>query len=115
MKQALLLATVLASSGGLAGGAQSACSQPDVLAFVEQARQSRDLYAVGLTPDAVRQTPLASRRGGLDSRAALCSAWMLSRNPAYQPGNGQPRFVRRRQDFWVAKLAKGYEADLSRY
>ncbi len=96
----------------LAGCAQSACSDPDVLAFVARARQSHDLYAVGLTGDPVRETPLD--RPGSAPRTAICSAWLLSRNPAYQPGGGQPRIVRTRQDFRVVKLASGYEVGLSR-
>ena len=98
---------------GVAGCAQTPCAQPDVLAFVDNARQSRDLYAIGLTDDAVRETPLPGRTTA-NPRAAVCSAWMLSRNPAFQPGNGQPRYVRQRQDFRVVKLATGYEVSLYR-
>ena len=100
----------------LAGCAQGACSDPDVLAYVDEARQSRDLYAIGLSGDRVRETPLAARApaAGIDNHRAICSAWMLSRNPAYAPGSSQPRLVRERQDFWVAKLASGYEVGLIR-
>ena len=98
---------------GVAGCAQTPCAQPDVLAFVDNARQSRDLYAIGLTDDAVRETPIPGRTTA-NPRAAVCSAWMLSRNPAFQPGNGQPRYVRQRQDFRVVKLATGYEVSLYR-
>ena len=97
----------------LAGCAQTPCAQPDVLAFVDNARQSHDLYAIGLTDDAVRETPVPGRTT-VNPRAAVCSAWMLSRNPAFQPGNGQPRYVRQRQDFRVVKLATGYEVSLYR-
>ena len=115
MKQAVSRAIVPALAFMLAGCAQSACSQPDVLAFVDKARQSRDLYAVGLAGDPVRETPIASGLPArIDPHAALCSAWLLSRNPAYQPGNGQAAFLRQRQDFWVAKLARGYEVGIYR-
>ncbi len=93
----------------LAGCAQSACGDPDVLAFVDRARQSRDLYAVGLLPGQVRETPVSANR-----KTAICSAWLLSRNPAWQPENHQPRLVRLRQDFWVSKLPSGYEVRLTR-
>ena len=90
----------------LAGCAQSACSDPDVLSFVDQARRSRDLYAVGLLSAPVRETPLGT------SRTAICSAWLLSRNPAWQPGSRAPRTLRVRQDFEVSKLDSGYEVGL---
>ncbi len=107
------LGAVLALAG-LAGCAQGACGDPDVLAYVDQASQSHDLYAVGLGDGRVRQTPLAARNpaGGIDRHRALCSAWRLRQNPAYAPGGHQPRLVRERQDFWVAKLASGYEVGL---
>lgn len=114
MRHIPTLATLLL----LAGCAQSPCTQPDVLAFVDQARQSRDLYAIGLTDGAVRETPIVrvAQPGGratLDHHAAFCSAWMLSRNPAFQHGNGQAPTVRQRQDFTVTKLAtSGYEVSL---
>ena len=107
--------TMLLASVGLAGCAQTACTQPDVLAYVDNARQSGDLYAIGLTDGAVRETPLRVHDGPATNRhAALCSAWMLSRNPAFQPGNGQPRYLRERQDFTVVKLATGYKVSLYR-
>ena len=119
MKQSLMraafLAAFLASAGMLAGCAQSACSQPDVLAYVDKARQAHDLYAIGLTGDAVRETPLAARQPGrVSPRAVLCSAWLLSRNPGWQPGGGQAEFLRTRQDFRVEKLSKGYEVETVR-
>jgi len=104
----------------VAGCARSPCSQPDVLAFVDQVRQSHDFYAIGLTNGAVRETPIVrvAQPGGratLDRHATFCSAWMLSRNPAFQPGNGQTPTVRQRQDFTVTKLAtSGYEVSLYR-
>ena len=105
--------TLVSVGLALAGCAQTPCAQPDVRAFVDNVRQSRDLYAIGLTDDAVRETPLPGRTGP-NPRAAVCSAWMLSRNPAFQPGNGQPRYLRQRQDFRVVKLASGYEVSLYR-
>lgn len=98
----------------LAACAQSPCTQPDVRAFVDQARQSHDVYAIGLTKDPVQETPIAmADRPAIDDRhAAVCSGWMRSRNPAFQPGNGQARYVRERQDFRVVKLAAGYEVSL---
>ena len=99
----------------LAGCAQTACVQPDVLAYVDRTRQSGDLYVVGLTGDGIRQTPLLlPGRNTLNPHAALCSAWLLSRNPAFQPGNGQARTIRERQDFQVVKLPTGYEVSLYR-
>ena len=99
----------------LAGCAQTECVQPDVLAYVDSARRSGDLYAVGLTADRIRQTPLPLPGGTTpDPHAALCSAWLLSRNPAFQPGNGQARTLRERQDFRVVKLPTGYEVSLYR-
>ena len=119
MKRRLGLTTLSVSAGlasaGLAGCAQTSCTQPDVLAYVDNARQSGDLYAIGLTTSAVRETPLQMPGGPVPNRhAAMCSAWMLSRNPAFQPGNGQPRYLRERQDFTVVKLATGYEVSLYR-
>jgi hypothetical protein len=115
MKRIPMLTTLLA----VAGCAQTPCAQPDVLAFVDKAGQSRDLYAVGLTGDAVRETPIAfvpqpPGRAALDPHTAVCSAWMLSRNPAFQPGNGQARYLRQRQDFTVTRLASGYKVSLYR-
>lgn len=113
MRQVLGLTALLA----LAGCAQSPCMQPDVLAFVDQARQSGDLYAIGMTDAAPRSTPLL-RAGSapmsrvLDRHAVACTATMLSRNPAFQPGNGQARYLNQRQDFKVVKLATGYEVSL---
>ena len=117
MKSTLKLVALLA----LAGCAQSPCSQPDVLAFVDQARRSHDLYAVGLAPDPVRETPIlwpvpASQSGRLsfNHHAAVCSVWMKSRNPAFQPGNGQAEYVWEPQNFKVMKLDSGYEVSLYR-
>ena len=114
----------LAALAALAGCAQSPCTQPDVLAFVDHARQSHDLYAIGLTADTVgnaaaspvQETPMTlPGRAVVDRDAAVCSAWMLSRNPAFRAGNGQPRYVRERQDFKVVKLATGYEVSPYRF
>lgn len=111
MKRTLGLMALLV----VAGCAQTPCSQPDVLAFVDRARQSRDLYAIGLTDDAVRETPIqVPGRAVVTRHAAVCSAWMLSRNPAFRTGNGQPRYLRERQDFRVLKLANGYEVSFYR-
>ncbi len=113
MERVLRLTALLA----LAGCAQSPCMQPDVLAFVDQARQSRDLYAIGMTDAQPRSTPMlrtrpASMSPVLDRRTVACTATMLSRNPAFQPGNGQARYLNERQDFKVVKLATGYEVSL---
>ncbi|WP_428395715.1 hypothetical protein [Lichenicoccus sp.] len=98
----------------LSACAQSSCGNPDVRAFVDRAVQSRDLYAVGLTYGAVRQTPLPlpPPASGYNPRRAICSAWLLSRNPAYAPGGTQPPWIQRPQTYWVARLAYGYEVGL---
>lgn len=120
MRHTMTLAALVA----LAGCAQSPCTQPDVLAFVDQARQSHDLYAIGLTADTVgdavaspvQETPMTlPGLAVVDRDAAVCSAWMLSRNPAFRTGNGQPQYVRERQDFKVVKLATGYEVSPYRF
>ncbi len=108
---ALALAIPLAA----AGCAGSPCSQPDVLAYVDQASRSRNLYVVGLTDQAVLETPRPTRRAGLvgwDRDDAVCSARVLSRNPAFRPGNGQARYLLLRQDFRLRKLETGYEVSL---
>ena len=122
MRRVVSRAALLALAGGLAGCAQSACSQPDVVAYVDKATQLHDLYAIGVEDGAVRETPIAVRSAApgrqlapFSTRAAVCSAWLLSRNPAYQPGNGQSGFVRSRQDYWVAKVAEGYEVGILRH
>ena len=98
----------------LAGCAHSPCMQPDVQAFVNRTRQAHDMYAIGLTDDAARQTPITQPGQSQPSRRAeMCSAWMLRRNPAFQPGNGQGRYVREQQNFKVVRLATGYEVTLS--
>ena len=98
----------------LSACAQSSCGNPDVRAFVDRAVQAHDLYAVGLTAGAVRQTPwpLPPPATGVDPHRAICSAWLLSRNPAYMPGGTQPPWIQRPQNYWVARLASGYEVGL---
>ena len=92
--------------------AQPVCGNPDVRAFVDRASRSHDLYAVGLTDGAVRQTPWPPPVTGADPHRAICSAWLLSRNPAYAPGGTQPPWIQRPQHYWVARLAAGYEVGL---
>ncbi len=97
------------------GCARSPCSQPDVLAFVDQESRSRSLFVVGLTDQAVLELPKLAERAGAAvwNRAdAVCSARVLSRNPAFRPGNGQAAYLLLRQDFELRKLNTGYEVSL---
>ncbi len=98
-----------------AGCARSPCGQPDVLAYVEQASRSRNLYVIGLTDQPVLELPKPARGGaaaGWDRDDAVCSARVLSRNPAFRPGNGQAAYLLLRQDFRLRKLQTGYEVSL---
>ncbi len=111
----LALTITLAVPLAAGGCARSPCSQPDVLAYVDQASRSRNLYVIGLTEQAVLETPKHSGRvevAAWDRDDAVCSARVLSRNPAFRPGNGQAAYLVLRQDFRLKKLETGYEVSL---
>ncbi len=111
----LALAIPLAIPLAAAGCARSPCGQPDVLAYVDQASRSRNLYVVGLTDQAVLELPKPSAQAGVaawDRDDAVCSARVLARNPAFRPGNGQAAYLLLRQDFRLRKLESGYEVSL---
>ena len=101
----LLRAPGLAALALVTGCAPQACSQPDVVAYVNQAAAAHDLDVVGLDGP-IGQRTLAGRP------MAICSAWMLERNPGYRPGGPLPPTVRVARSYSVLTLAQGYEVRL---
>lgn len=107
-------AAVFALSIAVHAEAQSPCTQPDVVAFVNQSRQSHDLDAPGINQASIQESRLPAQYPGrrFNARTVVCSAWVRSRNPDWTPGSNQARFVRTPQSFWVSKLESGYEVGM---
>ncbi|TLU71662.1 hypothetical protein [Lichenicoccus roseus] len=86
----------------LAGCAPPACSQPDVIRFVNRTAASHDIGSLGLRGQVAQQDvpgrPLAQ-----------CSAWMLQRNPLHRTGDAQPPNVLVARTYTVRPVAQGYE------
>nr|WP_321986075.1 hypothetical protein [uncultured Lichenicoccus sp.] len=89
----------------VAGCAPQACSQPDVVAYVDRTAAAHDLDVFGLDGP-IGQHPVAGRP------VAICSGWMLERNPGYRPGSAVPPTVRIARSYSVQTLAQGYEVRL---
>ncbi len=99
------LLPVLGVLATLAGCAPQACSQPDVVAYVDRTAAAHDLDVIGLDGP-VAQRPVPGRP------VALCWAWMLERNPNWRPGSAAPPTVRIARAYSVRTLAQGYEVRL---
>lgn len=89
----------------VAGCAPEACSQPDVVAYVDRTVAAHDLDVIGLERP-IWQQPVPGRP------VAICSAWMLERNPLHHPGDRQPAVVRIARAYTVRTMAQGYEVRL---
>ncbi|WP_428377051.1 hypothetical protein [Lichenicoccus sp.] len=103
----LLQALGAATLATMAGCAPQACSQPDVVAYVNRTAAAHDLDVIGLDGP-IGQRPLPGRP------MAICSAWMLERNPGFRPGSALPPTLRIARTYSVRTMAQGYEVRLLR-